>query len=768
MSAVRDSAAQSLAHALRIAEVAGVTLVQPMFVLAATFSHMRVPTAVPIVLHGIAFALGAIAYCSRLSPAWLIGATYVACLVDLLVADDDRQLIFTAAFIILVLAAVVPILIWEGRAPLYVAAGVVAVAYAPAGDATTALRMLLAIAALAVAVTVLMNGVRGFARMIDAEEAVTREAERVATAQRARAETTAEYARVLHDTVINTFALLAREAHGEDDCDLIRERCRHNLERVGELRAGSSAPRRRRSLVDLEHTAGVRIEWIDDARAVIRDAEPTLPADMARAVFDCVGEAVTNARKHAGVDHVFVEVRVDVDEMVVIVRDEGRGFDGQLIPRRGLAESLFARAAEHGIQVGLRTAPGRGTTVEFHCPTRTVEAYTGSFVASGVRQGRAVLARAALVWSLVIHGASVVIAAMDPEVGPISLAASAAIVFGLTLAFWLVMRAGRHVPGWLTVVTLVLVPFIAWLGYEAGDQAHSLGGAFPPLLVTGVCVFLLVMRPDRKAFVAASALIFVGLTTTILVHAHSDAEFAAHGIIMQIPVLGMLFAWYLLHEVFLGLIDRMRSMQERRSLMHHQRAVAESAQTLWEQWSDAGLEASLQILRDIGEGRTDPGDPELRSACHREENHLRQVCAIASGGVLMSWWFARALSAARAHQVELRLQVEGVDVADQHEAAALGNLIVSVVQAAEQRTIVTATLMADHDENVSLTLVSSAVLRARELAANISLQIVRYDVGEQTLITASRVPSQPVTPYGDVTDGFAREPERRLFGRSSM
>lgn len=484
----------------------------------------------------------------------------------------------------------------------------------------------------------------------------------------------------------------------------------------------------------------MRIDWVGDARAVIRDAEPTLPAATASALFDCAAEAVTNAAKHARVDRVRIAVRIDAGDVVVEIRDEGVGFDGEVVPGRGLAESLFARAEANGIRASVRTARGQGTSIELRCPTQAVDADTGSIAAADVRRGRSVLTRAALVWSLSIHSASVLIAAMDPEIGPLSLMGSAAIVFALTFAFWLVMRSGREQPRWLTIVTLALVPFIAWLGYEAGDQAHGLGSAFPPLLLTGVCVFLLVMSPGPGPFFMAILLMFVGLGTTITVHAHDDAEFAAHGVIMQVPALGMIVAWYLVYRVMLGLIERMSIAHERRTTVRRHRAVVDSVQTLWEQWSDAGLEASLEILRAIDAKTIALDDPALREACRREENHLRQVCAIASGGVLMSWWFARGLAAARANGVELRLQVEGVDASDPREAGAFGNLLVAVVEAAEPGAVVTATLMADQDANVSLTLVSSAALREPELAADVLLRVQRQDVGGQTLVTASQQP----------------------------
>ena len=736
---------QSVSHALYIAEVAVMTLIQPVFVIAAVFSDLLVPPAIPLGFHTLALALGTAAWLRRLSPGWLVGATCVACLVDLAVAPDGGQLLFGFAFIILALVANTPLVLWGGARSVVASAGVavvgaVTVVVSPAGDLSDAVRMLVTIGALGIAVAVLVRGVRGFASMADAEEASVQAAEHRGIARQAAAETAAEYARTLHDTVINTFSLLARDAHSEHDGELVRDRCRSNLERIAELRGGPGAPRRHRGLVDLERVAPVSITWMDEAKVVIRDTEPMLPRATARAMFDCAAEAVTNAAKHAGVDTVYVSAYTDGDDMIVAIRDDGSGFDGELVPGRGLAESLFARAEEHGIRATLRTVPGHGTTIELSCATKAVDIDTGPLAATDGRAGMAVLTHMALVWSFTMHGASVTIAAMDPRIGPLSLIGLAVIVTVLTVAFWLVMRTGRDLPRWLVGVTLTLVPVIAWLGYEAGDQTYGLGGAFPPLLLSGVCAFLLVMTPTPKPFFAAIALAIGGLAVTITTHAYGDAEFVAHGIVMQAPVFGLLLGWYLLYRVMLGLGQRLQLSQARRSVIRRRDAIVNSAQTLWERWSDAGIEASLEILRDIEAERVELDAPELKTACRREESHLRQVCAISSGGMLMSWWLARALAEARTHDVELRLQVEGVDIEDPRGAAAFGRLIISVVDAARPGSIVTATLTTDRDGRVSLMVVSSVELCETDLAAERSLSVRHQVFGEQALVTAAWEP----------------------------
>jgi signal transduction histidine kinase len=87
-----------------------------------------------------------------------------------------------------------------------------------------------------------------------------------------------------------------------------------------------------------------------------------LPADVTEALLRIVREAVTNAGRHA--DATMVAVRVDVtDRIVLVVRDDGHGFDATQ-PRAGFGlTSMQERAEAIGGVFTLMTAPGRGTII---------------------------------------------------------------------------------------------------------------------------------------------------------------------------------------------------------------------------------------------------------------------------------------------------------------------------------------------------------------------------------------------------------------------
>ena len=100
--------------------------------------------------------------------------------------------------------------------------------------------------------------------------------------------------------------------------------------------------------------------------------EIALDADGARAgavvereVFRIVQEALGNALKHSGAEHVRVRIRTAGDRLLATVEDDGAGFDpagAQARRRLGLI-SMRERAEALGGTLEVRSTPGAGTTI---------------------------------------------------------------------------------------------------------------------------------------------------------------------------------------------------------------------------------------------------------------------------------------------------------------------------------------------------------------------------------------------------------------------
>jgi two-component system, NarL family, sensor kinase len=103
------------------------------------------------------------------------------------------------------------------------------------------------------------------------------------------------------------------------------------------------------------------------ARTRIPEEIDELPPDLQRAILRVVQEALTNVHRHAGASHVSIIARFRSGQLVVRIRDNGRGMTGSVRPGEpirfgvGIA-GMRARLEQFGGALRIRTGPG-GTSV---------------------------------------------------------------------------------------------------------------------------------------------------------------------------------------------------------------------------------------------------------------------------------------------------------------------------------------------------------------------------------------------------------------------
>lgn len=94
--------------------------------------------------------------------------------------------------------------------------------------------------------------------------------------------------------------------------------------------------------------------------------------DVAEQVRRIVQEAVTNACRHTGASRIQMRLQQVEDEAVIVVEDDGRGFDPDQTPADGRhhfgLSTMQARAARVGGRLDVESAPGRGTRVTLRWP----------------------------------------------------------------------------------------------------------------------------------------------------------------------------------------------------------------------------------------------------------------------------------------------------------------------------------------------------------------------------------------------------------------
>jgi signal transduction histidine kinase len=93
-----------------------------------------------------------------------------------------------------------------------------------------------------------------------------------------------------------------------------------------------------------------------------------LPAPVETTVFRIVQEALTNVLKHAQANRVSVMLEYRNDELLVIVEDNGRGFQPGT-ERDGLGLlGIHERVALVGGKLNIESEPGSGTTLVVRIP----------------------------------------------------------------------------------------------------------------------------------------------------------------------------------------------------------------------------------------------------------------------------------------------------------------------------------------------------------------------------------------------------------------
>lgn len=107
----------------------------------------------------------------------------------------------------------------------------------------------------------------------------------------------------------------------------------------------------------------------DIATEVKFDGEfDALGADAVDDALQLVSEAVSNALRHAGANTVRVQARRDREELLLIVSDEGKGFDPNQ-PTDGMGlDNIRRRAERAGGEATIVSTPGAGTTVRIRFP----------------------------------------------------------------------------------------------------------------------------------------------------------------------------------------------------------------------------------------------------------------------------------------------------------------------------------------------------------------------------------------------------------------
>ncbi|MDQ6522589.1 PspC domain-containing protein [Nocardioides sp. LHD-245] len=180
-------------------------------------------------------------------------------------------------------------------------------------------------------------------------------------AERVRTQERADVAAHLHDSVLQTLALIQKNPADAARLARAQERDLRAWLYAGEsMDEATVASALRAAAAEIEDAYGITVDVV-----AVGDCDY---GEAARPIVQAAREAATNAAKHAGVPRVDVYAEITEAGIDVFVRDRGAGFDPDATPedRLGVRRSIIDRMERHGGRAEIRSAPGEGTEIRLH------------------------------------------------------------------------------------------------------------------------------------------------------------------------------------------------------------------------------------------------------------------------------------------------------------------------------------------------------------------------------------------------------------------
>ncbi|MBJ8338517.1 PspC domain-containing protein [Antrihabitans sp. YC3-6] len=203
-------------------------------------------------------------------------------------------------------------------------------------------------------------------------------------AARIRNEERDEIASHLHDSVLQTLALIQRQA--ESPQEVVRLARGQERELRKWLFSGAETPHSslasalRTIAGEVEDQHGVKVTpvTVGDVPMIVERVDGDaaggssggLSKEHFTALLGATREALVNAAKHSGANDIDLFAEAEAERVSVFVRDRGVGFDvGEVSDdRQGLSRSIRARIERRGGEVKIRSTVGKGTEIRIRMP----------------------------------------------------------------------------------------------------------------------------------------------------------------------------------------------------------------------------------------------------------------------------------------------------------------------------------------------------------------------------------------------------------------
>lgn len=179
--------------------------------------------------------------------------------------------------------------------------------------------------------------------------------------RRIREEERAEMAAHLHDSVLQTLAMIQRTDDPKRMVTLARSQERE-LRRWLYEKAQMEGEER---LSTLLREAADKIEADFDVKVEVVNVGDTGADPRVRALVAAAAEAMANSARHGGAERISLYSEVGDGVVEAWISDQGKGFLLEEVDsdRRGIRESITGRMERHGGRASINSVPGEGTEI---------------------------------------------------------------------------------------------------------------------------------------------------------------------------------------------------------------------------------------------------------------------------------------------------------------------------------------------------------------------------------------------------------------------
>ncbi|WP_390623478.1 sensor histidine kinase [Subtercola endophyticus] len=587
-----------------------------------------------------------------------------------------------------------------------------------------------------------LGPLHAFAARIDAEGIVAEEVRRSAASALAAQRDTAERARTLHDTAINTLGAIAGGGDVMHDLDAVRHRCEHDVEALETVIMGDRSDQ----VAQWRLPVSARGYSLTVIRSGVSDEElellaPRVPVAVRQAIYTACGELLQNAARHSGADAASISARIERSELVVTVHDDGCGFDSRRLPRpgHGLAESVIGRLSDVDVDVVIDSRLMHGSTITIRCALNPSPSDVTTGDGSGFEAAVAsIQRRASLSWSFGLIAVGALLKIADNPFHVTATYAMLAVGLVLSILVWRLSSTSRPNVV-LLALTFVSTPIAYLLGFAGVDFGQSNLALWQALGPTIPLVLLQAFERRIAPLLAALGLLALTvLATTVVVSVNGTGVPASVALIGGSVPLVAVFGWFVFYQGLTVIGRRAEADEAASERVRLETAIREAIEVSRSRWRASGLQGTLQILHKIADGSVSPESPAVQHVCRREETYLRQLIQISPRAARLGAWFARILKEAYEYDVSVEIRSGDTDV-DEESAAGLGTLLLEMVRTSSPGSSYVLGLFESENRQM-ITIVGPAEQLEHQPAPHVTAewQQTRQTFGAECLIELSR------------------------------